>query len=949
MTSDTESASRTPLFGRAELINAVIDTVEAGVPVTVLTGPAGIGRSALLTEMKTHLAPGRFSSVIHIRLSPTESAGPATLSLRLLNELITMANGRNLAGLLAGVSAGPAGAGRVAAGLAGLLAEQGRTLVLLDDLQWIDTDSLVVLESLVRQLAGGRALTCVVTARWPAADAVTAQAGPVADRLRRDGLLRLFRLRPLGVDDLTALTAQTLQAIPDSELIGALRQTTRGVPGALLAALAGYRAADAVRTADRHGYLIWPREAPALPERHELFAAIRQLGAAAWAVAKAMAVLHPLGPAAPALVAVALGDEPEGETNENTPHPDTGSFSRTDEAAGADAANRTEWAIGVLGALEREGVLRRTRSGWRFRVPVVARALTARLGPYERRQLAQVAVTALWQGTATTDDPNYLADQLANAGRLVDADRARQELLHRAGLTMLDDGHRAAAWLRAAADLTTDAAQLAGILFLHAATCCIHGDFAASVRSSTTLLRDHAHSFSPDWLLELEIVHVTSLRGMGDVKALERLVSTDWRELPGRPGQRLVAVAAAMGLLDRWREAHELLQSTQDSWRTDGVSADLGNIFLGGSGLWLGQPQHFDTCLANPDRWRLNEVDRHHLERVTSQVRLLLMRGDLVRAEALLHAEHTPVEQLTLSDRAMLAGARGDWTLAMDLARRSIASGIAPGYEPGHVAMHHMAASILWAYGQPTRARTLLQTARAAGPVLPYLLDASEAAMDAILGSAEQAKLRLWQGLDLAKHQGFVIGTDVLWFQLAVIAVQDQDEPAARNHLAELETVAEAMDGGRPELHVLLVRALLDRDRGVSAAAVRLARQRAQQFELAYVIDLLVRYGVGDPGLLTEAYELFGDLGALLYRAWARNLMREHDIVVPGRQATVAENERLLAELVTEGLSNRQLANVLQASEKSVEGRLSRLFARTGYRSRVELAAAMLTGDYPSS
>lgn len=75
--------------------------------------------------------------------------------------------------------------------------------------------------------------------------------------------------------------------------------------------------------------------------------------------------------------------------------------------------------------------------------------------------------------------------------------------------------------------------------------------------------------------------------------------------------------------------------------------------------------------------------------------------------------------------------------------------------------------------------------------------------------------------------------------------------------------------------------------------------------------------------------------------------MREHDVPVPGRRTTTSENERLLAVLVAEGLINRQLARVFATSEKSVEGRLSRMFARAGYRSRVELAAAMLTGEYP--
>jgi DNA-binding NarL/FixJ family response regulator len=83
-----------------------------------------------------------------------------------------------------------------------------------------------------------------------------------------------------------------------------------------------------------------------------------------------------------------------------------------------------------------------------------------------------------------------------------------------------------------------------------------------------------------------------------------------------------------------------------------------------------------------------------------------------------------------------------------------------------------------------------------------------------------------------------------------------------------------------------------------------------------------------------------------MMRAWLRNTMRHHGVSVPGRQATVAENERLLAVLVAEGLGNKQIATALQASEKSVEGRLSRLFARSGYHCRVELATAMLNGQF---
>lgn len=72
--------------------------------------------------------------------------------------------------------------------------------------------------------------------------------------------------------------------------------------------------------------------------------------------------------------------------------------------------------------------------------------------------------------------------------------------------------------------------------------------------------------------------------------------------------------------------------------------------------------------------------------------------------------------------------------------------------------------------------------------------------------------------------------------------------------------------------------------------------------------------------------------------------MGRHGVAVPGRGETAAEKDRLLGRLVAEGLLNRQLTAVLGTIEKSVGGRLSRLFARTGHRSRAEAAAGVLSG-----
>jgi DNA-binding CsgD family transcriptional regulator len=52
-----------------------------------------------------------------------------------------------------------------------------------------------------------------------------------------------------------------------------------------------------------------------------------------------------------------------------------------------------------------------------------------------------------------------------------------------------------------------------------------------------------------------------------------------------------------------------------------------------------------------------------------------------------------------------------------------------------------------------------------------------------------------------------------------------------------------------------------------------------------------------------------------------------------------------LVRMVSDGVTNRQIAVGLACSEKTVEQRLTRLFQRTRSRSRAELAAAWLEGN----
>ncbi|MCS7006985.1 MAG: AAA family ATPase [Gaiellaceae bacterium] len=91
---------------------------------------------------------------------------------------------------------------------------------------------------------------------------------------------------------------------------------------------------------------------------------------------------------------------------------------------------------------------------------------------------------------------------------------------------------------------------------------------------------------------------------------------------------------------------------------------------------------------------------------------------------------------------------------------------------------------------------------------------------------------------------------------------------------------------------------------------------------------------------LTAALELFDDLGAARWAEMAASELAR----IPGRaRATseLTETERRVAELVAEGLSNKEVAARLFVTPRTVEAHLTRIYAKLGLRSRAELAGRL--------
>jgi DNA-binding CsgD family transcriptional regulator len=76
--------------------------------------------------------------------------------------------------------------------------------------------------------------------------------------------------------------------------------------------------------------------------------------------------------------------------------------------------------------------------------------------------------------------------------------------------------------------------------------------------------------------------------------------------------------------------------------------------------------------------------------------------------------------------------------------------------------------------------------------------------------------------------------------------------------------------------------------------------------------------------------------------ARAHRLASQHEIRTPAvysvaQPLPITDREREIANLVTAGLSNRQIAEVLSVSVRTVEGHVYRIFAKLGIEHREQL------------
>jgi DNA-binding CsgD family transcriptional regulator len=286
----------------------------------------------------------------------------------------------------------------------------------------------------------------------------------------------------------------------------------------------------------------------------------------------------------------------------------------------------------------------------------------------------------------------------------------------------------------------------------------------------------------------------------------------------------------------------------------------------------------------------------------------------------------------------LLAGEPGTESIAMGAAATAVRAGVELGRSPGdlerivegnrgdtdyptHAVLLLADGALRALAGEPDQALDRfercgeIEWARDCPSLLPWRSGAAQVLAD--LGREEEARERAGEELALARAAGTPRPLGVALHAAAAVAPDDERREAL---LEEAVTVLEGCDAP-----LELARALLGRG-GL--------RHR------------IAEHGPAREDLM-RAHELASERGAVRLAEAAAAALRSSGVRMRrasgGGVDALTPSERRVTELAAKGLSNRDIAQSLFLSEKTVESHLGRAYRKLGIRSRGRLAAALGT------
>ncbi|HEY2054806.1 MAG TPA: AAA family ATPase [Solirubrobacterales bacterium] len=927
---------------------ALIDELVGGVGrepgrALVIEGPAGIGKSALLSAM---LGEAREAEVrtLAARASEFERDFAFGVVSQLFEPVVSVADEAARRALFDGPAAlaepilsAPTAAPSLDASdaryaalhalfwLTVHLAEDGPLLLAVDDVQWADGPSLRFLSFLERRLEGVDALLVLTVRSGEEAADPDALAALV-----ESGRAHRARPAPLSADATAALVAEELPDPPAPGLTELLQDVTRGNPYFLHELLRTLRADCRRPTVARAERVIGSAAGGVL---RMVMRRIERLDPAAITLVEALAVLGDDPPAPIAAAVAGLGDE-EAEAvrrrlveaellapgdRPRLAHP----LVRSTVRASLDPTRRRALQTAAARELAAAGRVEEAADHLLDVPPAneawVAETLTDAGSAAVGRGAPEVALT-LWRRALAEPPAPEQRGRLLLASGAVESELGRPEAVGRlreALETAASPPARAAATRELAEALlrTGDIKAMAEVLDRAVAEVAVEDPRLAEELEAQLLL------FGP-WDLEL----APSL-----LPRVERLGTPE----PGQGGQPIRLTVAALHALHTIRPASEVAAGAaralaagallaRDTWMAAAGFVAVNVLAL------AGRPQeavdHMERAMAR-DRARMAIGALRSGLGVRGRV--AMMRGDVRAAETDVRALLDLAEEGELGPPGLLdllievLIERGRLEEADEELQRSGFVGELPRFTPLNSLMSARARLRL-AQGQTEAGIAELlacgERCEANGPSNPAIVPWRSQVAPALAesGRGEEALALAREELELARRFG---ATHVEGRSMRALGLVEEG-PRRTGLLADAVATLE------PSFARLeLARALGD----LGAALAADGRPAEARAHLGRALELAAALGAS--ALADRLLERLIDAGGR-----PRSLSRRGvDGLTPA--------ERRVAELAAAGLTNRQAAQELFLSEKTIETHLASTYRKLAIRSRAQLAGALGGGS----
>lgn len=794
---------------------------------------------------------------------------------------------------------------------------EGPVLVMLDDVQFADAETLAAVELVARRLAP-RPLMMVLAARidaWNNDRDFAAALGPLTTPMHG----RTIELARLGDDHLAELLRQELDADPSEGLVNYVSRRSSGNPLFAIAVARVLVQSESLSYRGGSVYLIPVPESLQVSGRAAILQRFFADDADGMALGRVIALAGPVR-----LTTVPL----------------------LFDAAGLPA-DRGQVAFDHL---VQSGVLEETSQGqYAFTHAFVAELLRDDLGPMQRKQLHREILAHLQK-------PTNEAERARRARHLVaSADRGDTNAVDEAiwmAISMSSSGPLAAAkWYeRALALVDPDDRVRLSTARMGLVTALWKGSRPReALATGESALADEKEEVRRRtlWSIMIGLAFAS-----GDYP---RAIELGHRAVSEFPGQiRLESqVCASLATTGNTAELAQVLPSLRASLRTPGASLDeLTLSHVGFVGQIIG-----DRALYDLARSRLEEIllasqrsglrSARTISAAESLAYITALVGDIdtaARALAFLEADSGP-RALDLGGQrstaeAVCSVARGEVDQAQEIIRSASAALDRIGITANSTWLRALEAEIHLARGAPELAyRSLasqgvyLRRTRA-GTVARVLRERAEAAI-------QQRRIDrglVTDALDLARESRWVATTRV-----ALVALLS-DSLAAGEDVGTLATELDALARACGHPTVEFSAALVDvwRRDAVEPAAELFAKSLAQRHAVR-----ILRSG-WELQRLAPTHELLEHLSLTELECRTGFIRPPHVAGEPAGQArqpgsadALTPRDQELVDLLRAGLNNREIAERLHFSRKTIEAHLSRLYRRFGCTSRVSLVVEL--------